>query len=126
MGNQKLLLETRPSWRYFFWHWVFFWLLIPVVVAVWQRNALVLRVYQDRVVLEKGILSKHIKELFISDIRTIDTQQSLLQRIFGIGNIMIATSGTSGYEDVALGLPDPLSIKDLVLQQRQTAEATAD
>ena len=45
MTDEKLLLEARPSWWNFFWHLVFFWLIIPPIIALWKRQALVLRVY---------------------------------------------------------------------------------
>ncbi len=126
MANDDLLLEARPSWWNFFWNWVFFWLIVPVFVAFWKRASLVLRLYDDRIVLEKGVLSKNIKELFVSDIRAIDTSQSLIQRIFGIGDVKIATAGTSGYEDIARGLPNPARIRDLIINQRRGAAATDD
>jgi uncharacterized membrane protein YdbT with pleckstrin-like domain len=126
MIEQKLLLETRPSWWNFFWHFVFFFFLIPIIVALWQRAALIMRVYGDRVTLEKGVLSKNVKEVFISDIRAIDVNRSLLQRIFRIGDVMIATAGTAGYEDVAHGLPDPLGVKNLVMGQRQKITGSND
>ncbi|MFQ5896889.1 MAG: PH domain-containing protein [Candidatus Methylomirabilia bacterium] len=117
--EEQVLWEARPSWWNFFWHWVFFWLIIPVIVALWKRASLLLRVYEDRVVLERGVLSRNIKIVFITDIRTIDIRQSFLQRILRIGTVMIATAGTSGYEDVANGLPDPKGIKELILRQRR-------
>jgi uncharacterized membrane protein YdbT with pleckstrin-like domain len=126
MTHDDLLLEARPSAWNFFWHWVFFWLILPPIIALWKQAALSLRVYRDRVVLEKGVLSKDIKEVFISDIRTVDTKQSLLQRMFKIGDVMIATAGTAGYEDVAYGLPDPRGIKELVMTQRRNSGGTND
>ncbi len=119
MNGDRLLLKTRPSWWNFFWHLVFFWLVIPLIVALWKRASLTLQVTEERVILERGILNKEIKEIFITDIRTIDVKQTLGQRIFGIGDIMIATAGTSDYEDVARGLPNPKRIKDLIIAQRQ-------
>jgi len=124
MNDEKVLLEVRPSWWNFFWHIVFFWLIIPIIVALWKRAGLTLRVTDEKVILDKGVLSKNIKEIFISDIRTIDVKQSLLQRIFKIGDIMIATAGTSGYEDVAYGLPDPKGIKDLISGQRKKSRSS--
>ena len=91
-----------------------------------KRASLVLRVYHDRVVLQKGFFSKDIKEVFISDIRTVETKQSFLQRIFRFGDVMIATAGTSGYEDVAVGLPNPTGIRDLIINQRVRSEGTND
>lgn len=127
MAPEKPLLEARPSWWNFFWHWVFFWLLfIPLFVAFWKRAALVLRIYSDRIVLEKGVLSKNVKEILISDVRTIDMKQSFIQRIFRIGDLMIATAGTSEYEDTARGLPDPRGIKDLIVERRRSNQGTDD
>jgi len=124
MSGEKLLLEARPSWWNFFWHFVFFWLIIPLIIALWKRRALVLRVYESRVSLEKGVLSKNFVELFIKDVRTINIKQGLLQRIFRIGDVMIATAGTAGYEIVASGLPGPKRIKDLIIGQRQGSKGT--
>ena len=126
MGNEKLLLEARPSWWNFFWSWVFFWLIIPPIVAVWKHAALVLRVYEDRIVVEKGLLSKNVNEILIPDIRAVDTKQSLTQRIFKIGNVMFATAGTAGYESSAYGLHNPKDIKDLVMRQRQSSKKSSE
>ena len=123
MTDEELLLEARPSWWNFFWHFVFFWLIIPPIMALWKRSALVLRVYEDRVSLEKGVLSKNFTELFIKDIRTINIKQGIVQRIFRIGDVMIATAGTSGYEHFAYGLPDPRRIRDLIIEQRQKSKS---
>jgi uncharacterized membrane protein YdbT with pleckstrin-like domain len=126
MSEEKLLLEARPAWWNFFWHFVFFWLIIPLIIALWKRRALVLRVYDDRVSLETGVLSKNFVELFIKDVRTINIKQSIVQRIFKIGDVMIATAGISGYELVAYGLPGPKRIKDLIIEQRQKSKSTDD
>ncbi len=117
MHDNRLLLEVRPSWWHFFWYFVFSWLIIPLLVAIWQKRALVLRLYDDRVFLEKGVLSKNYTEVFIKDIRTVNVKQGLTQRIFNIGDVMIATAGTFGYEVAAYGLPDPVHIKNLIIEQ---------
>ncbi|MGD0016771.1 MAG: PH domain-containing protein [Verrucomicrobiia bacterium] len=113
------LLEVRPSWWNFFWYLVFFWLIVPLVVAVWKRNSLVLRVYHDRVKLERGLLSKEYRELFIGDIRSIDVDQGVLGRLCGFGDLTISTAATVDPEEIMPGLPHPLRIKDLIIAQRQ-------
>jgi len=126
MNSEKILLEIRPSWWNFFWHFVFCWLIVPIVVALWKRASLILRITENKVLLEKGLLSKNHKEIFISDIRTIDIKQSLFQRILGIGDVMIATAGTNGYEDKAFGIPNPNKIKGLISDQRLKGKGTND
>ena len=126
MTEDRVLLEVRPSWWGFFWHLIFFWLIIPLIIALWKRASLVLRVYDDRVVLERGVLSKDVKEIFIADIRAIDVSQSFFQRIIGAGDIMLATAGTEGYEEVARGVHDPMGVKELVISQRRKNKGTDD
>jgi uncharacterized membrane protein YdbT with pleckstrin-like domain len=98
---------------------LFFWLVIPVFVAIWKKFSLVLKVTEDKVIIEKGILSKKKKEVFASDVRTIDIEKSMLQRMFGIGDIKIAAAGTGGYEDVAYGMANPEEIKEAIDNRRR-------
>ncbi len=119
VDEDEILLHVQPSWWNFFWHLVFFFLIIPPIIALWLRAGLKIKVYSDRIVFEKGVLSKDVKEIFCADVRTIDVKQSLWQRIIGIGDIALATSGTSGYEEEAHGIPDPIGLKDMIYRQKK-------
>ncbi len=122
MDPDTPLLEVHPSWWNFFWYLLFSPLIVPLIIAWWKRAELTLRVTDDKVILEQGVLNKQFKDIFVTDIRTVDVKQSLLQRIFGIGDLLIATSGTDNYEDVARGLPKPRAIQDLISRQRRKHE----
>jgi len=117
--GDELLLEVRPSWWNFFWHFVFAWLIVPLMIALWKRNSLVLRVYRDRVKLERGVLDKEYRELVISDIRSVDVDQGMLGRMLGFGDLTISTAATVDAEESMSGLPHPLRIKDLIMAQRR-------
>ena len=114
----EVLLEVRPSWWNFFWHFVFAWLIVPLVIAVWKRHALVLRIYPDRVKLERGVLSKEHRAFFIGDIRAVDVDQGLLGRMLGFGDLTISTAATVDAAEFMPGVPHPLAIKDLIMAQR--------
>jgi uncharacterized membrane protein YdbT with pleckstrin-like domain len=116
--QKDLLLDARPSWWNFVVYLLFFWLIIPLLIVLWKRAYLRLLVYPDRIILEKGVLSRNLTEVFISDIRTVNITQTFLQRIFNVGNVSIASSGTTGYEEVAKGLPNPLKIRELIVELR--------
>ena len=116
---EKLILKVRPSWWNYAIYLLFFWLVIPLVIALWKRYSVCLKVYEDRVVVERGILSKEIKDLFIEDIRSVDVYQNILQRIVNIGEVKIATAATSGYEEIVRGLPDPRGIREKIISLRQ-------
>lgn len=118
-AHDTLLAEVRPSWWRFFWHLVFCWLIIPLLVAWKRRASVVLRVYPGRVTLERGLLSKSYREFMARDIRSIEIDQGLLARMVGIGDLTISTAATVDADEEIEGIPDPKAIRDLILEQRQ-------
>ena len=114
MTKEKAVLIVKRSWWNYFWHLLFFFLIFPLFFAIIGRSSLRLYVFENRLVLERGILSRHVKEVFLKDVRTVDVRQTFPQRIVGIGSLMIATAGTSGYELVVKGIPDPLGVMEKI------------
>ncbi|MBI2437651.1 MAG: PH domain-containing protein [Lentisphaerae bacterium] len=117
--DDEVLLEVEPSWWHYFWYLAFAWLLIPLAIALWKQASLTLRVYSDRVVLETGLIAKRTVDLAITEINTVEINQTFFQRLCRIGNIKMATSGTEGYELIARGLPQPRRINEVVSAQRR-------
>jgi hypothetical protein len=117
-GPRELLAEVRPSWWGFFWYWVFFFLIVPPLIAWFRRASTVLRIYPDRVTIERGIFSKCYQDYNPRDIRAIDVDQSFLNRLVGIGTITISTAATAEGSEVITAIPDPRGVRDLILAQR--------
>lgn len=117
-GNE-LLLEVRPSWWGYWGYLLLFFLVVPPIIAWWKRGGVVLRVYRGRVVLERGRLSKCFREFMIGDIRTIDIDQSFLGRIWGIGDITIATAAATDNAEFVESIANPHQVRELILQERQ-------
>ncbi|MFM7103651.1 MAG: PH domain-containing protein [Verrucomicrobiota bacterium] len=115
------LAEVHPSWWGYFWYWAFFFLVIPPVVAWLKRGATVLRVHADRITIERGILSKCYQDYHPRDIRSIDVDQTFLQRLLGIGDLMISTSATVEASERLASIPDPQAVRELILAQRGRA-----
>ena len=116
--SSELLAEVRPSWWLFFWHWVFFWLIVPPIIAWWQRASIVLRIHPGRLMLERGIFTKCYREFLARDIRSIDIDQSFLARLVGIGTLTISTAATVDASEQIAGIPNPHAVRDLILAQR--------
>jgi uncharacterized membrane protein YdbT with pleckstrin-like domain len=123
VDTQTVLLEVRPSWWNFFWHLLFFWLLIPLFVALYRRHSFVMRIYSDRVSIEEGFWAKETSEFFIKDIRSIDVRQGVWARMVGIGDVTISTAATVDAAEEARGVADPKRIKELLIAQRQQPPA---
>jgi hypothetical protein len=117
-ASNEVLAEVRPSWWGYFWYLFFFWLIIPPIVAWFQRGATVLRVFPNRITIERGLFSKCYQDYHPRDIRSIDIDQSFLQRMVGIGDMTISTAATVEAADHLNSIPDPKEVRDLILAQR--------
>ena len=114
----KVLLEVRPSWWGYFWHLFFCWLIVPPIIAYFRRASTVLRVFPERITLERGLFSKCYKDFNPRDIRSIDIDQNFFQRMVGIGDITISTAATVEAAEQIRCIPDPKGVRDLILAQR--------
>lgn len=117
-ASNELLAEVRPSWWNYFWHLFFFFLIVPPFVAWYGRASVVLRVFPNRITLERGVFSKCYQDYLPRDIRSIDVDQSFLGRIVGIGDITISTAATVEGAEKIEGIPNPKGIRELILAQR--------
>ncbi|MBQ9565303.1 MAG: PH domain-containing protein [Synergistaceae bacterium] len=93
-------------------------LLIFLHMAL-KRVGSYLVVRRDEVAFERGILNRQSTEIGFEDIRTVDVTQTLVQRIFNLGNISIASSGTGGYEIFVKNMPDPNVIRDEIQERKR-------
>jgi uncharacterized membrane protein YdbT with pleckstrin-like domain len=115
-----VLAEIRPSWWGYFWYVFFFWLIIPPIIAYFRRASTVLRIYPHRVTLERGLMSKSYQDINPKDIRSIDIDQSVFQRLVGIGTLTLSTAATVDAAEELRSIPDPKAVRDLILAQRGT------
>ena len=115
---QELLAEVRPSWWGYFWYFVFFFLFIPPIVAYFRRASTVLRVYPDRITISRGLLSKCYQDYNPRDVRSIDIDQTFLQRMVGVGDITISTAATAEGVDQIKSIPNPIALRELIVAQR--------
>lgn len=113
-----VLAEVRPSWWGYFWHLFFFFLIVPPIIAYFDRASTVLRIRPRRITLERGLFAKCYLDYNPRDIRSIDIDQSFLQRMVGIGDLTLSTAATVEAAEQIKSIPDPKRIRDLVLAQR--------
>lgn len=117
-AHDELLAEVRPSWWNYFWHWVFFFLIVPPIIAACRRASTILRIYPNRITLERGLFAKCYQDYLPRDIRSIDIDQSFLARLVGIGDLTLSTAATVEAAEKIEGIPDPKGIRELILAQR--------
>ena len=118
-SSSEVLAEIRPSWWGYFWHLFFFWLIVPPIIAWWQRASITLRIHPERVTVERGMFSKCFREFRARDIRSIDIDQSFFGRMLGIGDLSISTAAATDASEQLQGIPHPHDVRDLILRQRE-------
>ncbi len=82
-----------------------------------------LTVTNERITFRVGILSKNIREVFLSDIRSVQINQRFLQRIFGTGLVEIASAASSDAEISIDGIPDAYEVKRIIDEHRRRIQA---
>ncbi len=117
-GPREPIAVVHPSWWGYFWYWFFFFLLVPPFIAWVKRSATVLRIYRDRITIERGLFSKCYQDYNPRDIRSIDVDQTFFGRVLSIGNLTLSTAASSEGTEVLESIPDPQAVRELILAQR--------
>ena len=90
-----------------------------LVVTVWiNRLGTVLIITNKRCILRKGIVSRSTTEVRHVDIRNIQVNQGIINRILNVGHIGISSAGQSDVEIKVSGLSDPTGVRNLIDSQR--------
>lgn len=92
------------------------------------------RIYDVRYVVDpKGIesligrisLQQRITRIRYEDIRSVETEQSLIERALNVGTVLVGTSGTSGVEIAMKGIAAPKEVQDMLQRERDARHKAA-
>lgn len=92
------------------------------LLVVFLRFSSSYRLTTHRAMARTGLLAAHLDEVEIRDVRSITLDQSLFQRLLGIGDVGFSTSGGDGVEVAFHGIADAVAIKEKVRLARLTHE----
>ncbi len=105
------------------WPWPFGVLLIVAALVVFGATAMARRatnwsLTSERLIERRGFLATRRRELELADIRSVEVDRRLTQRILGLGNVLVASAASNDalirLEDVA----DPEMVAEIVRQAR--------
>lgn len=78
-----------------------------------KNKATSLTVTENELLYEQGILSKERLSVSLRHIRSVQVNQSFLNRILGVGEVIIATAGDE--PEFSVGeLPDPHEVREAI------------
>ena len=141
-GQEKEIWIGHPSKLYYIKHWLLStifilggaylsfvnvylfagpYILIFLPLAIWMLLYAILdqktRVFTHttrKVMAKVGIISRKTREVAVRDIRSINMNQGILERIFGLGTVQIGSAGTGGIEVEFKGIKNPILVRDRI------------
>ena len=94
---------------------LFCWLIVPLFIAIakWIQNRC--RVYEittERIKISRGVFSRKTEEIELYRIRDYSLQEPFWLRLFGLGNIVLATIDVSSAALVIEAVPEASALRD--------------
>ena len=97
--------------------------LVSKIVELWHDRKRILgmplsftryALSEDRLFLKRGFLNVHQDEVVLYRVRDLRVNQSLWQRIFGVGTVMVVSTDKSIPELVLKNIRQPNEVKELI------------
>jgi len=92
--------------------------VLIVTLATLHRRYTSWSLTSDRLIERRGLLASHRREMELADVRSIEVDRSLSQRLLGIGNVMIASAASADFMVKLWDVPDPERVAELLRQAR--------
>jgi len=106
------------------------WWFLPLLTL----GATMRRIYDVRYTVDSwgchakvGILSLRTTTTAVryEDIRSIETDQSIFERILNVGSVLVSTASTSGIEVQFEGVAAPQEVQDMLQRERDSRQKSA-
>lgn len=125
-GPERTIWEGHPSALYYLGNWIVGVLLLPfcglglifIIYAILDQQTKVFMLTNKRVMSKVGIISRTTHEVTITDVRSINMQQSVSERLFGLGTVQIGSAGTAGIEVEFSGIANAATVRDRIRQSK--------
>jgi membrane protein YdbS with pleckstrin-like domain len=72
----------------------------------------------DRLIERRGFLATHRREMELADVRSIEVDRSVMQRMLGLGNVTIASAASADFVIRLHDIPDPERVAEILRQAR--------
>jgi membrane protein YdbS with pleckstrin-like domain len=88
--------------------------LIQLFTAVARIKSTHYKVTNQRILLERGVFSKSLEEIDTRSVDDTEFHQTLLERLFGIGEVWIVSTDKVAPKEVLHGIRDPRKTRELI------------
>lgn len=111
--DEEAVYEFRPSWTAWFWLIVFS-LGIALPYVWWRRRGIRYEITESRLIKHTGRLSSTTEEFQLARLTRVKTNQSLGERVFGVGTITLDT----GVDEITIqSVPNYQEVANVIRRQ---------
>lgn len=117
MGPEQELWAGNPSQWVNFWWYVSCILIIPIPWVIWKyldTRYAKYKLTSQRLRLERGVLTKTIDEVELYRIKDTQLNQTLIDRMLGIGTIEVLSSDETNPRLYLPKIPRPAEVRELL------------
>lgn len=99
LDEENIIEEINPHWsKWWFWWLILVWFIVTLIIPyLWMKNHKYV-VTNQRLIEIEGLLGTSTTEYRISDIRSIQTEQSFIGKQFGVGTLKFSTGTVDSIE----------------------------
>ena len=105
---------------------LFCWLVIPIFIALWKFlivKTWKIKITDERLIEEKGVLSKNTDELVLFRVKDIRLDQPFFLRLVGLSNVILMTSDRTNPTVIIPAIKDGKNLRE---QLRVAIDARRD
>ena len=105
--------------RFVKWAWVLVavivvWRAVGVGIAYARIKSIMYTVTNQRVIIETGLVEKNVEDIDLRYVDETNFRQRIIERMLGIGSVMIVSSDKVAPQYVLRGIPDPRGLRELI------------
>ena len=93
---------------------VMIWQIAAILIAFARIKATLYTITTQRVIIETGLTTKKVEDIDLRYIDDTQFQQTVMERILGIGNVTIVSSDKVAPKYVLHGVRDPRGLRELI------------
>ena len=89
-----------------------------VAMAVLARSSTSWSITSERLIERRGFLSRTRREIELADIRSVEIDRRLIQRLLGLGSVVVSSAASADFSIRMEGVADPETITETVRRAR--------
>lgn len=92
--------------------------VLRFLFIVMERRNMSWSLTSERLIERRGVLSRHRRELELADVRSVEVDSRLMQRLVGLGDVLVASAAHTDAVIRMRDVPDPEEVAEMLRQAR--------